>query len=259
MLGKLGRIFGMGRKPDDLITVRQGDEATGDGGPLIRLSGVSKVFGSGDSRTVALDQIDLEIARGEFLSVNGPSGCGKTTLLSILGLLDSPTAGSYELNGHEATRLPASQRAHLRNREIGFIFQSFNLIGDLSVAENVDLPLSYMGISTRERQERVMEALRRFDLAELANRYPSQLSGGHQQRVGVARAVVGRPEILLADEPTGNLNSEQAVVVIEMLTELHEGGATICLVSHDPRWREVTGRTVNLFDGRIVDASAQLV
>jgi len=252
MLGKLGRIFGIGRQPDSLITVKRGDDATGDDGPLIRLSGVSKVLGTGDSRTQALEQIDLEITRGEFLSVNGPSGCGKTTLLSILGLLDSPTEGSYELNGHEATKLSAAQRAHVRNSEIGFIFQSFNLIGDLSVAENVDLPLSYLGIPTHERKERVLEALSRFNLAEFADRHPSELSGGHQQRVAVARAVVGRPEVLLADEPTGNLNSEQAAVVIEMLSELHDAGATICLVSHDPRWSEVARRTVSLFDGTIV-------
>ncbi len=255
MLGRLGRIFGMG-EPDAVITVRQGDDATGDDGPLIRLRRVGKVLGTGDSRTQALDQVDLEIERGEFLSVNGPSGCGKTTLLSILGLLDSPTEGSYELNGHEVTKLSASQRAHVRNREIGFIFQSFNLIGDLSVAENVDLPLSYLGIPTRERRDRVMEALSRFSLADLANSHPGQLSGGHQQRVAVARAVVGRPEILLADEPTGNLNSEQAEVVIEMLSELHAGGATICLVSHDPRWSKVARRTVNLFDGAIVDSDS---
>jgi len=252
MLGKLGRILGMGRA-SDVISVKQGDDSSADDGPLIRLSGVSKILGAGDSRTQALDHVDLEIERGEFLSVNGPSGCGKTTLLSILGLLDSPSEGRYELNGHEATKLSAAQRAHVRNREIGFIFQSFNLIGDLSVAENVDLPLSYLGIPARERSDRVMEALSRFNLAEFASRHPSELSGGHQQRVAVARAVVGRPEILLADEPTGNLNSEQAAVVIEMLSELHAGGATICLVSHDPRWSEVARRTVNLFDGIIVE------
>ena len=252
MLGKLGRIFGLGGTPESSITVRRADDAKGDDGPLIRLRGMSKVLGSGDSRTHALDKIDLEITRGEFLAVNGPSGCGKTTLLSILGLLDTPTEGTYELNGHEVTKLSASQRAHVRNREIGFIFQSFNLIGDLSIAENVDLPLSYQGLPTHERRERVMEALSRFSLADLADSHPSQLSGGDQQRVAVARAVVGRPEILLADEPTGNLNSEQALVVIEMLTELHDGGATICLVSHDPRWTEVARRTVDLFDGAIV-------
>ena len=252
MFGKLGRIFGMGRKGES-FSVKRDLEAAEDSGPLIRLSDVTKVLGAGESSTVALDHVNLEIERGEFISVNGPSGCGKTTLLSIMGLLDSPTQGSYELNGHEAARLSASQRAHVRNREVGFIFQSFNLIGDLSVAENVDLPLSYLGISASERKERVLEALERFDLADLASRHPSELSGGHQQRVAVARAVVGRPEILLADEPTGNLNSEQAAKVVGMLSELHDAGATICLVSHDPRWSEVAQRTVNLFDGTIVD------
>jgi putative ABC transport system ATP-binding protein len=251
MLGALSRIFGRSRVPEG-FSVKAVDDAP-DAGPLIRLSGISKVLGSGDSRTTALDGIELEIQRGEFLSVNGPSGCGKTTLLSLLGLLDSPTTGSYELNGHDTAQLTPAQRAYVRNREIGFIFQSFNLIGDLSVAENVDLPLSYLGIPMKERRERVTEALERFNIGEFASRHPSELSGGHQQRVAVARAVIGRPEILLADEPTGNLNSEQAAIVVEMLSELHAGGATICLVSHDPRWSEVSRRTVNLFDGTIAD------
>jgi putative ABC transport system ATP-binding protein len=252
MLGKLGRLFGMGAAPSGFTTVQQSGEEMPDG-PLIRLRGVSRVLGSGDSKTQALEGIDLEIQRGEFLGVNGPSGCGKTTLLSILGLLDSPNTGSYELNGFETTKLPAADRAHVRNGEIGFIFQSFNLIGDLSVAENVDLPLSYQGLSGPERRDRVAAALDRFDLTDVATHHPSQLSGGHQQRVAVARAVIGRPQILLADEPTGNLNSEQAVKVVNMLSELHAGGATICLVSHDPRWSDVTQRTVKLFDGTLVE------
>ncbi|NKB90477.1 MAG: ATP-binding cassette domain-containing protein [Acidobacteria bacterium] len=245
-------MFGLGSTPSTFTTVRSAEDV--DTGPLIKLDGISKVLGAGSSKTQALEGIDLEIERGEFVGVNGPSGCGKTTLLSILGLLDTPTGGSYLLNGHETTKLAAGDRAHARNREIGFIFQSFNLIGDMTVAENVDLPLSYLGLPGSERRERVAEALERFDLSDVAKRQPSQLSGGHQQRVAVARAVVGRPEILLADEPTGNLNSEQAVKVVEMLSELHAEGATICLVSHDPRWSEVTQRTLNLFDGTLVAA-----
>ncbi len=251
MFGKLGRVFGFGGSGTGFTTVKGGDD--GHQGPLIRLQGVSKVFGSGSSRTVALEAIDLEIERGEFVGVDGPSGCGKTTLLSLLGLLDSPTEGTYELNGFDINRLGASERAHVRNREIGFIFQSFNLIGDLTAYENVDLPLTYLGLGAPERKRRVLEALERFDIADRAKRYPSQLSGGHQQRVAVARAVVSEPEILLADEPTGNLNSEQAASVIEILSELHAAGSTICLVTHDPRWREVTRRTVRLFDRSIGD------
>lgn len=250
MFGKLGRIFGLGGVSSGFTTQRL--EQPSDG-PLIRLQGVSKVFGSGSSRTVALEGIDLSIERGEFVGVDGPSGSGKTTLLSLIGLLDTPTEGTYELNGFEVNRLAASERAHARNREIGFIFQSFNLIGDLTVYENVELPLTYLGLPGQERRRRVTGALERFEIADRASRYPSQLSGGHQQRVAVARAVVGEPEILLADEPTGNLNSEQAEAVIEILSELHAGGATICLVTHDPRWREVTRRTVRLFDGTIGD------
>lgn len=229
---------------------RDADERPG--GPLIRLEGVGREFGSGATRTLALDDIDLEIERGEFLEIEGPSGCGKTTLLSVLGLLDTPDRGRYRLAGHDVTGLSPRRRAWLRNREIGFVFQSFNLIGDLSVFENVELPLTYLQLSAGERRERVESTLERFDIADRRDRRPAELSGGHQQRVAVARAVVTEPEILLADEPTGNLNSRQAESVIEMLTELHAGGATICLVSHDPRWRDIAHRTLEMFDGRLV-------
>ena len=255
MLGSLARLFGLGRsarEPEFTVSSGKGDGDAADR-PMIRLRGVGRAFGSGAARSVALDGVDLEIERGEFVGVDGPSGSGKTTLLSILGLLDTPTAGSYLLNGRAVEDMPAAQRARTRNREIGFIFQSFNLIGDMSVFENVDLPLSYLGLPGGERRDRVREALHRVGMASKAGSYPSQLSGGHQQRVAVARAVVGEPQILLADEPTGNLNSEEASVVIEMLAELHDAGSTICLVTHDSRWREVTRRTVHLFDGRLVE------
>ncbi|HJO05647.1 MAG TPA: ABC transporter ATP-binding protein [Acidobacteriota bacterium] len=257
MLARLARLFGRGRSAQADFTVSSGGPAgDADGGALIRLRGVDRAFGRGVSRNIALQGVDLEIERGEFIGVDGPSGSGKTTLLSILGLLDTPTAGSYLLNGRAVEEMPASQRARTRNREIGFIFQSFNLIGDMTAFENVDLPLSYLGLPGGERRDRVTEALERVGMAAKAGSYPSQLSGGHQQRVAVARAVVGGPQILLADEPTGNLNSDQASVVIQMLAELHEAGSTICLVTHDPRWREVTRRTVHLFDGRVVEPAA---
>ena len=254
MFGRLGRLFGLGRAaraPQFSVAAQ-----SADGAPIIRLRDVDRVFGSGSSRSVALQGIDLAIERGEFVGVDGPSGSGKTTLLSILGLLDVPTSGSYLLNGHPVEKMPPAQRAQTRSREIGFIFQSFNLIGDMTVAENVELPLTYLGLPGGDRRDRVQGALERVGMTSKADSYPSQLSGGHQQRVAVARAVVGEPQILLADEPTGNLNSEQASVVIQMLAELHGAGSTICLVTHDPRWREVTRRTVHLFDGCVVDPSA---
>ena len=231
------------------------DEAEAGDEPLIRLAGVTRVLGTGSSSTVALQDVDLEVRRGEFVEIEGPSGCGKTTLLSILGLLDVPSSGSYSLAGRDVGSLSARGRADLRNREVGFVFQSFNLLGDLTVFENVELPLTYLGLRAAERKDRVMQSLERFSLTDRAQRYPTQLSGGHQQRVAVARAVVGRPALLLADEPTGNLNSEQAVAVVEMLNELHAEGTTICLVSHDPRWREVARRTLRLFDGRLVPSA----
>jgi putative ABC transport system ATP-binding protein len=224
--------------------------------PLIRLIGIRKVFFTEEVETHALDGISLEIRQGEYVSVAGPSGCGKSTLLSILGLLDTPTEGTYLLNGRDVSDLPPSERARVRNREIGFIFQSFNLIGDLTVFENVELPLVYRGVRASERRERVMAALEQVGMAHRAKHLPSQLSGGQQQRVAVARAVVGRPSILLADEPTGNLDSKNGEAVMALLGDLHRGGATICMVTHDPRYARHAQRTVHLFDGRIVGDGA---
>lgn len=224
---------------------------------LIRLEGVSKVFYTDEVETHALSGIHLEIRRGEYLSIAGPSGCGKTTLLSLLGLLDTPTEGEYWLNGRAVAKLSASERARIRNREIGFIFQSFNLIGDLTVYENVELPLTYRGMGARERKRRVEAALEKVGMAHRMKHYPSQLSGGQQQRVAVARAVVGQPSILLADEPTGNLDSKNGQAVMELLNELHRDGATICMVTHDPRYASYAERTVHLFDGRIVEETVE--
>ena len=220
---------------------------------LIHLDGVTKVFFTDEVETHALAGIHLEIKSGEYIAIAGPSGCGKSTLLSILGLLDSPTEGRYVLNGKEVADLPLSERARVRNREIGFIFQSFNLIGDLNVYENVELPLTYRGMKSTERKERVMAALEKVGMAHRAKHLPSQLSGGQQQRVAVARAVAGSPSILLADEPTGNLDSKNGEAVMELLRELHREGATICMVTHDPRYAKHADRTVHLFDGRVVE------
>jgi len=231
----------------------------GSNDSLIRLQGISKVFVTEEVETHALSDVHLEIAPGEFVSIAGPSGSGKTTLLSILGLLDTPSSGSYIINGTEAAQLSASERARVRNREIGFIFQSFNLIGDLNVYENVELPLTYRGMSASERRERVNAALDRVGMTHRAKHMPSQLSGGQQQRVAVARAVVGDPSILLADEPTGNLDSGNASAVMDLMTELHAGGATICMVTHDPRWAEHAERTIHLFDGQVVDEKVAVV
>ena len=220
---------------------------------LISLDGLSKVFYTEEVETHALSNITLNIASGEFVSIAGPSGCGKTTLLSILGLLDSPTGGKYLLDGEPVENLSASQRAKIRNQAIGFIFQAFNLIGDLTVYENVELPLTYRGMPGAERKERVQEALERVGMAHRMSHYPSQLSGGQQQRVAVARAIVGKPLILLADEPTGNLDSKNGNAVMELLHELHADGATICMVTHDPRYAHAAERAVHLFDGQIVD------
>jgi putative ABC transport system ATP-binding protein len=220
--------------------------------PLIRLEGIQKVFFTDDVETHALSGTDLDIADGEYLSITGPSGCGKSTLLSILGLLDTPTGGNYWLNGQPVADISFSDRARIRNREVGFIFQSFNLIGDLSVAENVELPLTYRGLSSAERQKRVGEALEKVGMAHRAQHLPSQLSGGQQQRVAVARAVAGEPSILLADEPTGNLDSSNGEAVMNLLRDLHRGGATICMVTHDPRYARYADRTIHLFDGRVV-------
>ncbi|HET6233259.1 MAG TPA: ABC transporter ATP-binding protein [Longimicrobiaceae bacterium] len=222
------------------------------GQPLIHLDGVSKVFLTEEVETHALNNVHLEIMPGEYLAIAGPSGGGKTTLLSILGLLDSPTAGTYRLNGKPVSGLSASERAQIRNREIGFIFQAFNLIGDLTVYENVELPLTYRGMSATERRERVHAALERVGMSHRVNHYPSQLSGGQQQRVAVARAIAGKPLILLADEPTGNLDSTNGEAVMGLLQELHREGATICMVTHDPRYAEHAQRSVHLFDGQIL-------
>jgi putative ABC transport system ATP-binding protein len=220
---------------------------------LIHLDGVTKVFLTDEVETHALSGIHLEIKHGEYVSIAGPSGCGKTTLLSILGLLDTPTDGKYVLNNKEVSDLSFSERARIRNQEIGFIFQAFNLIGDLTVYENVELPLTYRGMASKERKERVQEALERVGMSHRMKHYPSQLSGGQQQRVAVARAVVGKPSILLADEPTGNLDSRNSESVMELLEELHKDGATICMVTHDPRFARYAGRSIHLFDGRVVE------
>jgi putative ABC transport system ATP-binding protein len=223
---------------------------------LIRLEGVSKIFYTDEVETHALSSIHLEIQAGEYIAVAGPSGCGKTTMLSILGLLDTPTEGTYLLDGDPVQSLTLAQRARIRNQAIGFIFQAYNLIGDLTVFENVELPLTYRGMPSAERKQRVQEALERVGMAHRMKHYPSQLSGGQQQRVAVARAIVGRPLILLADEPTGNLDSKNGEAVMQLLNELHRDGATICMVTHDPRYAHYSERTVNLFDGQIVDEKA---
>ncbi len=225
----------------------------GNGETLIRLQGIRKVFFTDEVETHALEDVHLDIGQGEYVSVAGPSGCGKTTLLSILGLLDAPTEGSYVLAGEAVASLSAADRARIRNRQIGFIFQAFNLIGDLTVYENVELPLSYRGLTAADRKKRVEAALERVGMAHRTRHYPSQLSGGQQQRVAVARAVAGDPAILLADEPTGNLDSKNGESVMDLLRELHGQGSTICTVTHDPRYAAHADRTVHLFDGRIVD------
>ncbi len=220
--------------------------------PLIRLEAVNKVFFGEEVETHALSAVTMEIRRGEFVAIAGPSGCGKSTLLSILGLLDTPTAGEHQLKGDPVEELSASRRARVRNREIGFIFQAFNLIGDLNVYENVELPLTYRGMPSKECKERVENALERVEMAHRMKHFPSQLSGGQQQRVAVARALVGHPSILLADEPTGNLDSKNGEAVMKLLHELHENGSTICMVTHDPRYERQADRIIHLFDGRIV-------
>jgi putative ABC transport system ATP-binding protein len=220
---------------------------------LIALEGITKVFYTDEVETHALSGVHLQIARGEYVCIAGPSGCGKSTLLSILGLLDTPTEGGYTLNGQSVATLGHAARARIRNREVGFIFQSFNLIGDLTVQENVDLPLTYRGLNATERKRRTHEALEKVGMSHRMKHYPSQLSGGQQQRVAVARALAGKPSILLADEPTGNLDSKNGEAVMELLRDLHREGATICMVTHDPRFARHAERTVHLFDGRIVE------
>jgi putative ABC transport system ATP-binding protein len=224
---------------------------------LIRLDNVSKVFVTDEVETHALSGVHFEVKKGEYLSIAGPSGCGKSTLLAILGLLDTPSEGGYYLNGKPVTGLKLSERARIRNREIGFIFQAFNLIGDLTVYENVELPLTYRGMPSSERKRRVHDALERVGMSHRMKHYPSQLSGGQQQRVAVARALSGDPLILLADEPTGNLDSANGEAVMSLLRELHAQGSTVCMVTHDPRYAEFADRTIRLFDGRIVEESIE--
>ncbi len=221
--------------------------------PVIQMQAVTRVFSTDEVETHALSNVAMTIDQGEYVAISGPSGCGKSTLLAILGLLDSPTRGSYTLNGRSVAGLPPKERARVRNREIGFIFQSFNLIGDLTVFENAELPLTYRGMAAPERRTRVSEALERVGMAHRARHLPSQLSGGQQQRVAVARAVAGAPSILLADEPTGNLDSKSGDAVMELLDELHRNGATICMVTHDARFARHAKRTVQLFDGQVVE------
>ena len=224
---------------------------------LIKMEGVKKVFLTDEVETHALEEIHLQIRKGEYISIAGPSGCGKSTLLSILGLLDSPSDGNYLLNGQPVAKLTISERTRIRNREIGFIFQAFNLIGDLTVYENVELPLTYRGTSAAERKQKVQQSLERVGMAHRLRHYPSQLSGGQQQRVAVARALVGDPLILMADEPTGNLDSKNGEAVMELLRDLHRNGATICMVTHDQRYANFADRTIHLFDGRIVEETRE--
>ena len=225
---------------------------------LIRMVDIKKVFYTEDVETHALSGVHLEIGKGEYVSIAGPSGSGKSTLLAIIGLLDSPSEGEFIIKGQPVGNLDIAQRAIIRNREIGFIFQSFNLIGDLSVYENVELPLTYRGMSATERKDRVHKALERVGMSHRVRHYPAQLSGGQQQRVAVARAIAGSPALLLADEPTGNLDSRNAESVMSLLQELHREGATICMVTHDPRFARHADRTIHLFDGRVVEESVEV-
>jgi putative ABC transport system ATP-binding protein len=225
---------------------------------LIRMVDIKKVFYTEDVETHALSGVHLEIGKGEYVSIAGPSGSGKSTLLAIIGLLDSPSEGEFIIKGQPVGNLDIAQRAIIRNREIGFIFQSFNLIGDLSVYENVELPLTYRGMSAVERKDRVHKALERVGMSHRVRHYPAQLSGGQQQRVAVARAIAGSPALLLADEPTGNLDSRNAESVMSLLQELHREGATICMVTHDPRFARHADRTIHLFDGRVVEESVEV-
>ena len=224
-----------------------------DGQGLIELKGITKVFYTDEVETHALNDVHLSVKQGEYVAISGPSGCGKTTLLSLLGLLDTPTTGQYLLDGQPVAGLDAAERARVRNRQIGFIFQAFNLIGDLTVYENVELPLTYRGMSAGERKERVLAALEKVGMSHRVKHYPAQLSGGQQQRVAVARAVAGDPAILLADEPTGNLDSVNGESVMDLLRDLHKNGSTICMVTHDQRYAKHADREIDLFDGRVVD------
>lgn len=231
---------------------------TAANGTLIRMENINKVFYTDEVETHALSGIELEIRKGEYVSIAGPSGSGKSTLLALIGLLDSPSDGTYILNGNSVASLGVNERSRIRNREIGFIFQSFNLIGDLNVYENVELPLTYRGMAASERKQRVQSALERVGMSHRTKHYPSQLSGGQQQRVAVARALAGAPSILLADEPTGNLDSRNAEAVMDLMRDLHREGATICMVTHDPRFAKHADRQIHLFDGRVVEESVEV-
>jgi putative ABC transport system ATP-binding protein len=220
---------------------------------LIRFEGVSKVFCTDEVETHAVSDVNLAISKGDYVSITGPSGCGKSTLLSLLGLLDTPTQGNYRLNGRAVGGLDYSERARIRNQEIGFVFQSFNLIGDLDVSRNVELPLIYKGVGTVERKRRVAEVLEKVGMNHRAKHMPSQLSGGQQQRVAVARATVAEPLILLADEPTGNLDSANGEQVMNLLGELHKSCTTVCIVTHDPRYVRDATREFHLLDGRLIE------
>ncbi len=226
---------------------------------LIEIRNIDKIYRTDDVETHALRNVSLSIARGEYVAIEGPSGCGKSTLLSILGLLDTPSAGSYVLADREVARLGTAERSRIRNREIGFIFQNFNLIGDLTVAENVELPLTYRGLSAAERRRRTADALERVAMSHRARPFPAQLSGGQQQRVAVARAIAGEPAVLLADEPTGNLDSTNGELVMELLGELHRGGSTIVMVTHDRRFNRYASRTIDLLDGSLSASPALAV
>src|SRR5579872_3550033 len=231
----------------------------GNGTSMIQLDAVTKVFVTDEVETHALSGIQMHIKKGEYVSISGPSGCGKSTLLAILGLLDTPSGGNYVLNGKPVANLKMQERARIRNREIGFIFQAFNLIGDLTVYENVELPLTYRGTPSSERKKLVHEALEKVGMSHRVKHYPSQLSGGQQQRVAVARALVGSPSVLLADEPTGNLDSANGEAVMDLMRELHRNGATIVMVTHDPRYARFADRGIHLFDGRVVEEKMEVV
>lgn len=220
---------------------------------FIRLDNITRIYRAADVETHALSNVSLSIARGEYIAISGPSGSGKTTLLSVLGLLDSTDEGRYEFDGNDVSQLSKTDRALIRNRQIGFIFQAFNLIGDLTVSENVELPLTHRSLETSERRDRVEEALERVGMSARSKHYPTQLSGGQQQRVAVARAIIGRPSLLLADEPTGNLDSANGEAIMRLLKELHDDGVTVCIVTHDPRYERHAERTIHLFDGQIAD------
>lgn len=245
------------RKGDGTERAADADDRLPAGGPVIRLHGITRVFkGDADEETRALDGVTVDVQRGEYVCISGPSGCGKSTLLSILALLDTPTSGRYWLNGRAVDRMTPADRARARSLDVGLIFQSFNLIGDMTVYENVEYPLTVRGVNARERKETVDAALARVGMTARGKQRPGSLSGGHQQLVAVARAIAGRPALLLADEPTGNLDSASGEALMQMLAELHADGATVCIATHDPRWIAQAPRHLHLFDGRVVSTPA---